>query len=173
MAGNWWVLVAGNAVAASILLIAASAKLVSPDPLSRSLLRLTGRSAMSSRRVVRAIGVVEAVVALGVLVEPIRLTASVLLGLLGAVFIGVGITGRVRRVDEPCGCFGATSQQPLGKQNIALGLLIGIVGVANLVATDQLSENARTAAPILTATLLCLTCILAGRPVLKPQSVSS
>ena len=173
MAGSWWVLVAGNAVAASILLFASSAKLVSPDALSRSLLRLTGRPTMSSRQLVRAIGVIEAAIALGILIEPLRLTASVLLALLGLAFIGLGIAGRVRQVDEPCGCFGTASQQPLGNQNIALGLLVGTVAVANLVTAHQLSESARTAAPILTAALLCLTCIVTGRSVIKPARSES
>ncbi|HJQ03778.1 MAG TPA: MauE/DoxX family redox-associated membrane protein [Jatrophihabitans sp.] len=173
MAGNSWLLVAGNAVAASILLFASSAKLVSPDALSRSLLRLTGRSTMSSRQLVRAIGVIEAVIALGILVEPLRMTASGLLGLLGLAFIVLGITGRIRKVDEPCGCFGAASQQPLGNQNVALGLLVGIVGVANLVTAQQLSDNARTAVPMLAAALLCLACIFTGRSVLKSAKSES
>jgi hypothetical protein len=174
MSGSSWILVAGNAVAASILFFASSAKLVAPQALSRSLLRLTGRPAMSSREVVRAIGVVEALIALGVLIEPIRMTASVLLGLLGLSFIALGVAGRVGKVDEPCGCFGAASQQPLGNQNIALGLVVGIVGAANLVPAHPWSENARAAAPILAAALLCLICIVTSRSAMRPaKSVSN
>jgi hypothetical protein len=168
MAGSSWLLVAGDAAAASILLFAACAKLVSPQPLSRSLMRLTGRPALSSRAVVRALGLFETVIALGVLIEASRLTAGVLLAMLGLAFIALGVTGRARKVDEPCGCFGATSQQPLGNQNIALGVLIGVVGIANLLPAHPLPDSARSAAPILAATLLCLICIVTGRSVMQP-----
>lgn len=170
MAGSSWILLAGNAIVASILLLAASAKLVSPLALSRSLMQVTGRSALSSSTVVRAIGVLEAAIALGVLIAPVRQTAAVLLAMLGLSFLALGIAGRLRDADEPCGCFGATSQQPLGYQNIGLGLVVGAVGVANLVISYQPSDNARAAAPILTAVLLCLACIVTGRPVLWPAA---
>lgn len=170
MAASSWILLAGNAIVASILLLAASAKLVSPLALSRSLMQVTGRSTLSSREVVRGIGVLEAAIALGVLIEPVRPTAAVLLAVLGLSFLALGIAGRVRDADEPCGCFGATSQQPLGYQNVWLGLVVGAVGVANLFLSYQPSDNARAAAPILTAVLLCLACLVIGRPVLWPAA---
>ncbi len=167
MTGSLWIVLAGNAVAAAVLLFAASAKLVAPDVLGRSLLRLTGRPALAGRGPVRAIGVLELVLALGLLVEPIRLPASGLVVLLGLAFIAAGVAARVRKVDEPCGCFGALSQQPMGYQNIALGLLVGLVGVANLMTAQPLSEHGRTATPILAAALLCGICIVTGRSVLR------
>lgn len=174
MSQSLWILVVWNAVAASILLFAASAKLVSPQALSRSLLRLTGSSALSSREVVRGIGVLETLLAVGVLVEPVRSAAGALLALLGLSFVALGVTGRVRKVDEPCGCFGVASDQPLGNQNIVLGLVVGAAGAANLIAAHPLSENARAGAPILTAALLCLICMATGRSVMRPaKSVST
>jgi hypothetical protein len=170
MAGSSWILLAGNAIVASTLLLAASAKLVSPLALSRSLTQVTGRAALSSREVVRGIGILEAAIALGVLIEPVRPTSAVLLAVLGLSFLALGIAGRVRDANEPCGCFGAASQRPLGYQNVGLGLVICAVGVANLLISYQPSDDARAAAPILTAALLCLACMVTGRSVLWPAA---
>lgn len=167
MTSSLWIVVAANAVAAAVLLFAASAKLVAPDVLGRSLLRLTGRPALAGRGPVRAIGVLELVLALGLLVEPVRLAVSGLVVLLGLIFIVAGIAARVRKVDEPCGCFGALSQQPMGYQNIGLGLLVGLVGTANLATAPPLPQDGRTAAPILAAALLGGICIVTGRSVLR------
>ncbi|HEX4728494.1 MAG TPA: MauE/DoxX family redox-associated membrane protein [Jatrophihabitans sp.] len=167
MTGSLWIVMAGNAVAAAILLFAASAKLVAPDVLGRSLLRLTGRPALAGRAPVRAIGLLELALALGLLVEPVRQPASALVLLLGLAFIAAGIAGRIRKVEEPCGCFGAQSRQPMGYQNIVLGLLVGLVGTANLATAQALSQHGRTAAPILAAALLCGICIVTGRSVLR------
>lgn len=169
MIASQWIVVAGNAVAASVLLFASFTKLVSPDALGRSLLRLTNRQTLSSVEVVRTIGVGEAVIATALLIEPARLTASLLLGLLGLSFMALGITGRIRKVDEPCGCFGAASQQPLGNQNIVLGVLIAAIGAINLQHAGQLSDSARATAPILTAGLLCLICLATSRSSMRPR----
>ncbi|HET6210169.1 MAG TPA: hypothetical protein VFD94_07295, partial [Jatrophihabitans sp.] len=52
-------------------------------------------------------------------------------------------------------------------QNIVLGLLVGLVGVANLATARALPSDGRTAAPILAAALLCLLCIVTARPLLR------
>ncbi|MGI8665698.1 MAG: MauE/DoxX family redox-associated membrane protein [Jatrophihabitans sp.] len=173
MSIGWWILTAGNAVAASILLFAAFAKLASPQILSRTLLRLTDRPAMSSREVVRAVGLVEAAAAFGLLVEPARRTAGLVLVLLGIAFVSLGVIGRIRKVDEPCGCFGAASQQPLGYQNIVLGALIGAAGAANLVASGQLSDDARAGAPLIAAGMLCVICLITNRSTMRSDTTVS
>jgi hypothetical protein len=174
MPASGWLTVPADAIAASILLFAACAKLVSPDALARSLNRLTsaglgGRVSSAGHAVVRAIAVAEVVVAFGVLIEPIRFVASALLCLLGLSFAALGVLGRVRRVDEPCGCFGAASQQPLGIQNIVFGLLFTLIGVANLVTADQLTDDVRAAPPLLAAGLLCSASVITGRSLLRTR----
>lgn len=167
MPASGWLTVPADAVAAAILLFAACAKLVSPDALSRSLRRLTDARALSSHTAARAVGVAEAAVAFGLLIESVRLAASGLLCLLGLCFVALGTLGRLRKVDEPCGCFGAVSQRPLGAQNIVLGLLLAAVGVANLVTADRLTDDVRAAPPLLAAALLCLACMLTGRGLVR------
>lgn len=169
MPADQWVLVSADAVVATVLLYAALAKLAAPAPLGRSLLKLTNSSRLAGPEAVRAIGVIEALVAVGLLVEPVRTSASGLLILLGLAFISLGISGRARHIDEPCGCFGAASQQPLGNQNIVLGVLIAIVGALNLASSVQLSHDARAAGPILTAGLLSLASIATWHAVSRQR----
>jgi hypothetical protein len=167
MPASGWLTVPADAVAAAILLFAACAKLVSPVALSRSLRQMTDARALSSPATARAVGLAEAAVAFGLLIESVRLAASGLLCLLGLSFVALGTLGRLRKVNEPCGCFGAASQQPLGIQNIVLGLLLAAVGVANLVTADRLTDDVRAAPPLLAAALLLLACLLTGRRVLR------
>ena len=101
MTGSLWIVRWRATPWRAILLFAASAKLVAPDLLGRSLLRLTDRPALAARAPVRAIGMVELVLALGLLVEPLRQLAGGLVLVLGLAFIAAGIAGRIRKVDEP------------------------------------------------------------------------
>lgn len=172
MATNGWLIVLANALAASILLFAALTKLAAPAPLGRSLQKLTSSATLSSHVAVRAIGVLEATIAFAVLINPIRAAAGLALGLLGLTFVSLGVVGRVRRIDEPCGCFGAASQQPLGTQNIVLGALLVAIAVSNLTSNVQLSQDARAAAPIITAGLLGLAGIATGRSVQRRIPIS-
>ncbi len=174
MPASAWITVPADVVAATILLYAASTKLVAPDALARVLHRLTNSPALSSAATVRTVGTIEAVVALLLLFEPSRLPASALLVLLGLSFAALGTVGWVRKLDEPCGCFGAASQQPLGVRNVLLGLLFAVVGAANLATADRLAGDNRAAPPLLAAALLCLACLGTGRELLqKPLEPSS
>jgi len=167
MPASGWFTVPADAIAAAILLFAACAKLVAPNALARSLEQLTGRPAFSGRATVRLIGAAEVLIAFGLLLEPSRLVASGLLCLLGLSFAALGGIGRARKVNEPCGCFGASSQQPLGMQNIVFGLLFLVIGVANLATADRLTDDVRAAPPLLAAGLLCVACAAAGRSLLS------
>jgi hypothetical protein len=169
MPASGWFTVPADALAAAVLLFAAAAKLVSPDPLARSLRRLTRTPSLSSHVAVRGVGGIEVAVAFGMLIEPIRLAASVLLCLLGLSFAALGGLGRARKVAEPCGCFGLSSQQPLGSRNIAAGLLLIAIGAANLATADRLIGDVRAAPPLLAAALLCLACAATGRSLLRAR----
>jgi hypothetical protein len=167
MPASGWFTVPADAVAAAILLFAASAKLVAPAPLARALHRLTNSTLLSRPATARAIGGLEAAVALVLLIEPVRLAGSVLLCLLGSSFAALGAVGRVRKADEPCGCFGMTSRQPMGIRNIVLGLLLVLIGAINLATADRLTGDTRAAPVLLAAGLLCLTCAITGRGLLR------
>jgi len=163
-------IVAANAVGAAVLLFAAFAKFASPQLLARSLHKLTGRNALSSTTTVRVIGAMETVVAFGLLPSATRLIAATVLVLLGLSFVSLGIVGRARRIDEPCGCFGALSQQPLGNQNIVLGVVLALIGAQNLRFTDALSHDAAAAGPILAAGLLGLASIAMSRSTMSSRA---
>jgi hypothetical protein len=169
MPASGWFTVPADAIAAAVLLFAAAAKLVSPDALARSLRRLTDAPVLSGQVAVRVIGGIEVAVAFGMLIEPIRLATSVLLCLLGLSFAALGGFGRARKVAEPCGCFGLSSQQPLGSRNIAAGLLFIAIGGANLAIADRLTGDVRAAPPLLAAGLLCLACAATGRSLLRAR----
>ena len=149
MTGSLWIVVAGNAVAAAVLLFAASAKLVAPDVLGRSLLKLTGRPGLAGRGPVRAIGLLELVFALGLVAEPVRYVRP----------LGRSSVYLRDSAAWPTGLAGLRSNHDF--------LLVGLVGAANLVTTQPLTEQGRTAAPILAAGLLCGICIVTGRSVLR------
>lgn len=144
-----------NAPAAALLLFAASAKLVSPAVLARSLFLLTQRKALSADAVVRAIGAAEALVAVGLMVPALRLESAAALGVFGVFFLLSGVLARIRHLQEPCGCFGAVSRQPLGWLNVVFGCAFILDSVLNLTIQASLVSGYATAMPLIAGILLC------------------
>jgi hypothetical protein len=160
-----WVIVLCNSLVAGLLLFASFAKLVSPAALSRSLLLLTGRESLSTVTAVRAVGLVEIIVAIGLMFPDLRLTAAAALGVLGLVFAFSGAMARVRHIAEPCGCFGMVTSRPLGLLNVFFGAALMAVAAVNFLPRESLAAQYTVKLPVFTGILLCVICL-----ALKPRA---
>jgi len=161
------VLLAGNAAAASVLLNAGVAKLVSPVPLGRALREVLPAHRQVLDRLARSgaigrfAGVAEVIAALGLLPATTRMPAAIATAVLGGAFAALGTAGLLRRSVKPCGCFGMASNQRLGATNIVVGLALVLLAPLNAVATAAAGSEAgyEQAIVMLTslgALLLCL-----------------
>jgi len=137
-------LLVGEALAASILLRAAAAKLVVPTTAAAAVGELLRRP--MATRFIRCVAITELITVLLFAVPPLLGLAQVLVGLLGAMFVGVGLAGLLRHTTRPCGCFGAESKRPLGSLSIASGMFLVVVSTLVLYATPaHYSTNAPAA----------------------------
>jgi uncharacterized membrane protein YphA (DoxX/SURF4 family) len=136
-----WSLIGINAAAASLLLNSGIAKIVSPDPLRRALTEvISGFGSARAPAVLRGLAVVEIVAGVLVLVGPARMPAAAVASLLGVGFAFFGVLGLVGGGGAPCGCFGASSQQPLGWVNVVLGALLAAVYPVNAASGVRLGS---------------------------------
>jgi hypothetical protein len=167
---NEWSLIGINAAAASLLLNSGIAKIVSPDPLRRALTEVM--SAFESTRaptILRGLAVIEIVTGVMVLVGPARMPAAAVASLLGAGFALFGVLGLLRGGGSPCGCFGASSQEPLGWTNVVLGAMLAAVYPANAASAVRLESPADyTAGAALLASMGSLVlCVYAHRRLVR------
>lgn len=163
-----WAIVLCNSLVAGLLLFASFAKLVSPAALSRTLLLLTGRESLSTVTAVRAIGLAEFIVAIGLMFPELRLVAAAALGVLGLAFAFSGGIARARRIAEPCGCFGVVTSQPLGLVNVFFGVFLAAVAAFNFVPHESLVAQYTVKLPVFTGMLLCALCV-----ALKPRATKA
>ncbi len=154
-----WTIVLGNSLVAGLLLFASFAKIVSPAALSRTLLVLTQLESLSTVSVVRTIGLAEFLVAIGIMIPDLRLAAAASLGALGVAFAFSGVMARIRRVAEPCGCFGLATRQPLGLLNVFFGAVLVAAAALNFIIRENLAAQYTVKLPVFTGMLLCAICI--------------
>ena len=77
-------------------------------------------------------GALEVIVGIALLLPLTRVPAAVVAALLGAGFAALGIAGRLRSSTLACGCLGQRSGRPLGIPNVAVGVALVAVMIANL-----------------------------------------
>jgi len=118
-----------------VLLCSGAAKLAVPRHTARAVGELLPALARHARRLVRALAVVEVVVAVALTVPSVRPAAGVALTVLGLGFAMAGGYGRLRRSRAACGCFGHAGGRPLGAGTVAAGLALAAVGVLAVLAT--------------------------------------
>jgi hypothetical protein len=139
-----------NALAASTLLTAGLAKHVSPTPVRRALreavpvLETRALSALS-----RGFATTEIVVGVALSIHSLRIPAAIAAASLGTCFVALGLRGQFGRSTAPCGCFGSSSQRPLGWSNVAVGVALIGAGPVNLAVTP--GEQHPAVAILLTA----------------------
>jgi hypothetical protein len=114
---------------AAALLCAGLTKLAVPGPTRAALAELAPGLAGLAGPAVRLLALAETATAVALLTPPLRAWGAVAVTLLGLVFTGAGVAGRVRRATVPCGCYGRAGGAPLGPGNILIGLLGAVLGV--------------------------------------------
>jgi hypothetical protein len=135
-----WALVVINALAASVLVTAGLAKMVSPDQLRRALQELLPGQRLLTVGAIRLLAVVEIGAGCALLASPTRATAAVLVAALGTAFASLGVAGWLRQSRVSCGCLGGDGDRPLGSTSLLLGLALVAVlpvnGLMSLSAAD-------------------------------------
>lgn len=121
------------------LLTAGLRKLVVPQSLSTALDELLG-SAADRSLIVRCFAVGEVIVAVS-LVTPFTAIAFYGCVALGVLFVGFGTAGRVRNLQEPCGCYGPRGKTPLGLPAVGAGFLFLLVGIGRQLAAPLQSDE--------------------------------
>jgi hypothetical protein len=147
-------LVVATAAITAVLLQAGVGKLTSPLPLAAALTELLGRTTVPASAV-RLLATAELALALIVPFAGGTVAAQIAVATLGAGFAAVGVAGRIRGTDLPCGCFGATSGTSFGLTHIASGA--ALAGWVLLARAYPLPGEHRT-----TALLLGLNLVVAG-----------
>jgi uncharacterized membrane protein len=158
-----WTLVVINALAASVLVTAGLAKMVSPDQLLRALRELLPGQRLLTVGAVRLIAVVEIATGCALLASPTRTTAAVLAAALGTCFASLGVAGWLRQSRVSCGCLGGDGDAPLGSTSLVLGIaLMAVLPVNDLVSLPaaQGAGYSRSAAIATSLGLILLSSML-------------
>jgi hypothetical protein len=130
-----WAVASIGAVGAALLLNAGIAKIASPDQLLQAAAEvLPAVRARIGRRLARGTGILECIVAVALLIAPLRLAAAIATAVLGVSFAALGTLGLLRGSGVPCGCFGGTSDHPLGWANIGAGAVLVVICATTAVA---------------------------------------
>lgn len=160
-----WLVTGIDSVAAAVFLNAGVAKLVAPDRLRTALAELaTGIGRVAGVTALRAFAVAELVVAACLLPPAIAAAAAVAASALGLCFCVVGVLGLLSGSKEPCGCFGASGQRPLGWTNIGVGLALAAVAPLNLISSASPAPGGNSSAGLdITATAALALCLWANR----------
>jgi hypothetical protein len=158
------VLIVLNSVAAAVLLQAGLYKMAVPAPLRRALAELAPRYFGALRdRHVRVVAAVEISVGLALLAPAVRVPGAIAAAVLGVAFAVLGVAGRLRRSEAPCGCLGAGAPRSLGLLNVVVGLVLAAFGVFSATAT--VVGGSFRLGPVLTALFLLLLCVWMNRGV--------
>jgi hypothetical protein len=124
----------GRLAIAVTLVVAGGSKLVSPQPLARSLGQTFGWGRPAGAAAARAVAVVEVVAGLLAASYWAATVGLALTGLVGSGVVVLVVVALHRGVTAPCGCFGEARGRPVGVRNLAAGaaLLAGAIGLLAL-----------------------------------------
>ncbi|MFC9627471.1 MauE/DoxX family redox-associated membrane protein [Streptomyces sp. NPDC056930] len=134
-----------NAGVAAVFLRAAAAKTVSPGVAASAVQELLGGRLRPSDNAVRLVAILELAAVALLVIPSVRAVGYVTTGVLGVLFAVMGMTGKIRGSDRPCGCFGIADSKPLGTANIVSGLAFVAVAVAGLLGPAAAGTAAMTA----------------------------
>jgi len=127
---------AAVSVGAAILLNASVSKGVSPSRLAAAMAELVPSIRILHRPgISRGLAIEEAVTVVLLVWSPRSVVVPGLVLVLGGFFLAAGIGGRLRGSREPCGCFGALREAPMGWANAGMG--IGFIGLGILILTTS------------------------------------
>lgn len=115
-------------VLAAAVLCAGLAKLAVPAATRGAVMELITCSGRVADFAVRSLALAEIASAGALLSTAGRRPGAAAVTVLGLLFAGAGLAGRVRHVTAPCGCYGRLGGAPLGPRNVVLGLLAAVMG---------------------------------------------
>lgn len=116
------------------LLIAGASKLASPAGLSKSLHEVLPVPLLPG--LARVIGVYEIAAAVLMLITPMRRMGLVMTVVAGAGILAYTFLALRRGATESCGCFGGTTQSPIGPTNLLFGAALLGGGIWGLLVSD-------------------------------------
>lgn len=145
-----------------MFLQAGSAKIVRPDISAKALAEVLPLRPGSLRWMTRVTAIVEVATVFAVVTPPVRPAGLVLVGLLGVAFAALGLAGMLTGSSEPCGCFGAQNEKPLGMANVLSGLVFAAVAAASLWSGVG-DESFTAAVALLTTVFSAVWLIVANR----------
>lgn len=134
---------AGLLAVAVTLVVAGGSKLVSPQPLARSLGQTFGLGRLRGVVAARAVAVVEIVAAFLVASHWVVTVGLTMAGLVGVGIIVFVVAAMRRGTTVPCGCFGEARGRPVGVGNLTAGaaLLAGAIGLLALPGAARVSTE--------------------------------
>lgn len=120
-----------NAIAAAVLIVAATAKLADPAQLVRALGELGDLPGVATTSV-RLFAAAELAVAF-LLVTPVTAVGGAAgTAALGIAFAAAGIFGMSRGSTVGCGCFGREHGGALGSANVVIGIMFVVIATATI-----------------------------------------
>lgn len=168
--GSWIVLLI-NAAAATTLIVAAIAKLVSPTGMRVAVGELLRSPRwFPTNRGVRVFAACELIVAGLLCATATRVVGGCLAACLGALFAAAGAMGIVRGATASCGCLGSYENKPLGVRNIVIGVAMVAVAPVNILVSVGSAETSEYAHGMLliSALLTLALCLWVNRVTIVP-----
>ena len=167
MHGIEWSLAVANCVIASLLIVAGVAKVVSPAQLRIALRDTLPRLAVTHTQL-RTFAILEIGSGLTLAIPGARVVGACVIGALAACFTAVGLLGWRRHNQTACGCFGGSSDRPLGPLNIIFGLLFFATAFFNVYARGEAQSAAYFSFSATGIALAAVTvCALVNRRVIR------
>ena len=167
MHGSEWSLAAVNCVIASLLIVAGIAKIVSPAQLRIALRDTLPRLAVTHTQL-RAFAILEIASGLTLTIPGARVVGACVVAALAGCFTAVGLLGWRRHSHTACGCFGGSSDRPLGPLNIILGLLFFATAFFNVYARGEAQSATYFSLSATGVALGIVTvCVLVNRHVIR------
>jgi len=157
-----WTLVGGDAVIAALLIRSSALKAVTPDLIADALAELSRGRWRPSSMAMRAVAGIELAAALAITAPSLRVVAWVITGLLGICFVVLGAAGLLTGSTQPCGCFGAESDRPLGVPSVLAGTALLTLAAINIVDAGDAEMTGAHVGVALVAAVISLTWTLAA-----------
>lgn len=157
-----WILVSCDALIAALLVRSSALKAVTPDRTADALAELSRGRWRPSGMVMRAVAGTELAAALAITAPSLRIAAWVITGMLGMCFLVLGAAGLLKGSTQPCGCFGAESDRPLGVPSVLAGSVFLTLAVVNIADAGDAEMAGAHAGVALVAAIILLAWTLAA-----------
>ena len=139
---------AGRLAIAVIFLVSGASKVVTPRPLATSLGQVYGWARARGTWAGRTVAVVELATALLLAGGWLTATGAALTGLVAVGIMVFSLTAIRRKATVPCGCFGESSDRPIGVRNLLAGSALLAVAAGLLLLPGAGTAGAALMLPL-------------------------